>query len=338
MNRIAIKYFKHLFLIALLTTILLSCDEEEETSEFLGNWQELSDFEGVPRNDAVGFSIGNKGYVGTGYDGDDRLNDFWEYDADKNYWVQKADFPGTERNGAVGFGTDTKGYIGTGYDGSESLSDFWEYNPLTNTWSEKADFAGSARYGAVGFAINNKGYIGTGYDGNALKDFYEYDPTQDIWTKIISMGGSKRMDAIAFVINGKAYVGTGLDNGIYEDDLWEFDPELGYWTEKREIANNSDDDYDDDYSITRTEAIAFTVNNLGYVATGGQGSIGTDVWEYDPINDIWEEKTELEAVARMEAVAFSIGNKGYITTGRSSSYRFDDLWSFEPFEEQVDND
>ena len=327
-----------LILITLVGILFSSCDSEEETTELLGNWKELSDFEGVPRNDAVGFSINNKGYIGTGYDGEDRLVDFWEYDAERNYWIQKADFPGVARNGAVGFGTDTKGYIGTGYDGENKLNDFYEYDPITNTWQQKADFGGSGRYGAVSFSILNKGYIGTGYDGNFLKDFYEYDPASDSWTKIISMGGSKRRDAAAFVINSKAYVCTGIDNGVYEDDIWEYDPTNGYWTEKREIANISDESYDDDYDITRTQAVAFTINGLGYIATGGQGSVGTDVWEYDPVNDLWEEKTGLEASARMEAIAFAIDDRAYIATGRSTGYRFDDLWGFEPFEEQEDYD
>ena len=54
-----------------------SSDDKKET-ELVGNWIELSDFEGVPRSDAVAFVINGKAYVGTGYDGEDRLNDFWE--------------------------------------------------------------------------------------------------------------------------------------------------------------------------------------------------------------------------------------------------------------------
>ena len=113
-----------------------SCKPDEVV--LVGNWVELSDFDGIPRTDAVGFSIGNKGYIGTGYDGDERRVDFWEYDITKNTWTQKADFPGVARNGAVGFGTDTKGYIGTGYDGKNRLKDFYEYDPASNTLDQKS--------------------------------------------------------------------------------------------------------------------------------------------------------------------------------------------------------
>ncbi|MEO5674560.1 MAG: kelch repeat-containing protein, partial [Chitinophagales bacterium] len=69
------------------------------TSQAQDTWVQKSDFgynaSNVPepsaRNSAVGFSIGNKGYLGTGEDGGPK-KDFWEYDPDANTWTQKADF------------------------------------------------------------------------------------------------------------------------------------------------------------------------------------------------------------------------------------------------------
>ncbi len=216
---------------------------------------------------------------------------FGSTDPQLNQWTQKANFPGSPRNGAVGFGTDTKGYIGTGYDGTNKLKDFYEYDPVTNTWDTIANFAGTARYGAVAFSIDNQGFVGTGDDGNFLKDFWEYDPSTKQWTQIISLEGGKRRDAVAFVVNGKAYVCTGIDNGSYEDDMWEYDPIANDWSQKRYISNRSDDDYDDDYSaIVGTNKVAFSLNGKGYVATGGKGTVGTSVWEYNPDSDLWVAK------------------------------------------------
>ena len=325
-----------MILLIVLLVLPQGCDSGDDDDELLGNWMELSDFEGVPRSDAVAFTIGGKAYLGTGYDGDDCLQDFWEYDPEVNNWLRKADFPGVARNGAVGFGTDTKGYIGTGYDGTDELKDFYEYDPQSDTWTRIADFGGTARYGAVAFCIENKGYVGTGYDGNALKDFWEYDPGSNEWTKKISLEGGKRRDAIAFVIDKKGYVCTGIDNGAFEYDFWEYDPSGDSWTKKRSIYDESDDDYDNDYTtITGTHKVAFSVNGKGYVASGGLNTIGTVVWEYDPTSDLWEEKTSLEGSSRLEGCGFSIGDLGYISTGRNGSYYFDDLWGFDPTVEKV---
>ncbi|MBI4947768.1 MAG: hypothetical protein HY840_15360 [Bacteroidetes bacterium] len=86
-------------------------------------------FRGVGRNYAVGFSIGTKGYIGTGTNGASYFKDFWEYNPVGNTWTQKTDFGGTARRMAVGFSIGTKGYIGTGLDAVSYTKDFWEYCP-----------------------------------------------------------------------------------------------------------------------------------------------------------------------------------------------------------------
>ena len=322
-----VKVWIKVLVLILAVPFFNSCGDK--TVDLVGNWVELSDFDGIPRSDAVGFSVGTKGYLGTGYDGDEWLNDFWEYDPVKNSWTQKADFPGVARCWAVGFGTDSKGYIGTGWDGKNRLKDFYEYNPSSNQWTKKSDFGGSARRLAVAMSINNKGYVGTGDSVLLFKDFWEYDPASDKWTKKASIGGSKRKDAACFVISGKGYVAGGYDNG-YLTDIWQYDPGVDTWTKKRAIADESDETYDDDYAtIKGTGKVGLTINGKGYLATGGQTS-GVDVWEYDPATDLWIEKTNFEGNIRQDAVGFTIGTRGYITTGKSSTSYFDDIWAFDP--------
>lgn len=337
-EKIMKKLLISLFIMS-IALINVGCDDDDDDDdEIIGNWIELSDFEGIPRTDAVSFTIGEKAYVGTGYDGDERLTDFWEYDPNFDQWTRKADFPGIARNGAVGFGTDYKGYIGSGYDGVNKLKDFWEYDPTDNSWTQIKEFGGTGRYGAVAFTINNKGYVGTGYDDNALKDFWEYNPSDNTWSQVFSLGGGKRRDATAFVIDNKAYVCSGIDNGSYENDFWVYDPALNSWSDLRHISNVSDDDYDDDYSsIIGIDKVGFSINGKGYLTTGGT-SASTTVWEYDPATDLWEIKTSLEATGRTGAVGFAIGETGYLATGRNSSYYLDDLWGFKPDNEQVDLD
>lgn len=328
----------YLFLLILpLSVLLFSCNDSDDEDETLGNWSALSDFDGLPRSEAVGFVIDGSAYFGTGYDGESRLKDFWEYNPEQNYWTQKADLPGDARASAVGFTIDNKGYIGTGYNGENKLNDFWEYDPATNEWTGKADFIGSARYGAVCFSVDGKGYVGSGYDGSSLKDFYAYSPSDNSWEKIISIGGSKRRDASSFVIDGKGYVISGTDNGVYLNDIWEFDPLTGNWTEKNKLSNFTDETFDDEYStIVRINGSAFSINGKGYLTCGSTGSLLNNVWEYDPVTDLWIEKTPFEGSVRTEAVGFAIGSKGFVVAGRSSSYYFDDIWGFDPTAEYDD--
>src|SRR6187401_3090752 len=100
-------------------------------SDAQNTWIQKANFSGGPRTQAVGFSIGSKGYLGIGYN---TLvtdpQDFWEYDPITDTWTQLTDFPGSPRNSSFGFGISMKGYIGTGYDSSGAFTkDFWEYDP-----------------------------------------------------------------------------------------------------------------------------------------------------------------------------------------------------------------
>lgn len=329
-------FCKNTLLLLGLVLLTFSCTTDDD-DELLGNWVRRSDFEGITRSNAVTFSIDEFAYVGLGYDGDEDLLDFWRYDAGQDFWTRVDTFPGLGRRGAVAFSIDGLGYVATGYNGDADLElkDCWSFDPIAspgNQWKQVADFLGSARYNAVGFALNGLGYIGTGYDGNWLKDFYEYDPGTNTWEQVVSLGGSKREDAVAFVIDDQAYVGTGRNNGVYEFDFWAFSASTKTWTRKLEL------DEDDDYTIVRHNASAFSTAGLGYIIGGSNGSTLNAVWEYDPLLDSWEQLTGIEGSAREGHVAFTINSRVYVTTGRTSSIRLDDLWEFEPNAEYSEDD
>jgi hypothetical protein len=97
---------------------------------------------------AVSFSIGNKGYIGTGVFWDESYTytyykDLWEYDPITDAWTKKSDFGGTARNGSAGFAIGNKGYIGTGATGAGASfykKDFWEYEPGADTTPDQFIF------------------------------------------------------------------------------------------------------------------------------------------------------------------------------------------------------
>ncbi len=325
---------KYLIVILYASVVTQSCSSDDSSDE-RGNWISRSVFDGAPRSSAASFVIDNKGYMGTGYDGDDYLADFWEYDIEGNFWSQKADFPGVPRSSAIGFSIANKGYLGTGYeaDSASELSDFWQYDPLLNSWTQKGDFTGGNRRGAVGFAVGETGYLGTGFDGeNDKKDFWQYDPVIDEWTELVGYGGSKRRDATIFVINEKVYIATGVNNGLYVEDVWEFTPSTGDWTRKNDL------DYDDDYAIFRSNAAGFSLNGLGYVSCGYSGGAIGSTWEYDPSNDTWEQLSSIEATSRQDPISFTGTDRVFVLLGRSGGLYLDDNYEFFPLEESDEDD
>jgi hypothetical protein len=275
----------------------------------LNIWTQKADFAGTERYGAVGFSIGAKGYIGTGSNNSLLNNDFWEYDPPTNLWTQKADFPGIARRLAVGFSIGTKGYIGTGYNDANTLSDFWQYDPPTNLWTQKADFAGTARYSAVGFSIGTKGYIGTGASLDSFnKNFWEYSPLTNLWTQKADFGGTARYSAVGFSIDTKGYIGTGYD-ATHKKDFWEFDPNLNIWTQKQDFNGEG-----------RDGASGFSIGTKGYIGSGKINSSNRsaikDLWEYNtgPLSKVYKKNT---------TNAISYADNGWINTGSALTNRME---------------
>jgi N-acetylneuraminic acid mutarotase len=245
------------------------------------SWTQKADVGGVGRQAAVGFSIGNKGYIGIGVNSGwtSGLDDFWEYDPIANTWTQKADFAGGLRLWAVGFSINNKGYIGTG-DFNICPNDFWEYDPLTDTWTQKADFAGPCRVLAVGFSMGNKGYIGTGVNllsDTCYKDFWEYDPVINSWTQKANFGGIAREGAVGFSIGNRGYIGTGIDLINYDDtqsDFWEYNPVINAWKHRAALLPTG--------SLIAW-GTGFSIGTKGYIGLGSwNNSFTPDFWEYTP--------------------------------------------------------
>ena len=343
------RYLNVCFL-GLATVLMLASCSSSDNSTKLGNWIKRADYAGDARYEAVAFVIGDTAYLGTGYGGPNkgaRLNTFYKYDPKKDNWSLCASlqdptdpFRNLGRTGASAFAAGGKGYVVTGCDSAfNSLNDTWAFDPATNSWSQKADFPGVARYYGVGFAIGDTGYIGTGTTGSSgtmLSDFYRYIPDAGAgtWQSITSMK-DKRQNAVAFVINDSAYVVTGTGSSGTASYMYVYDRTNDVWREKSQIKNATDFSYDDDYTtIERKQAVAFVINNKGYVATGTVAN----TWEYDPINDRWTEKTAFDATSRTGAVGFSVTGKGFVCTGQSGTTGLDDLRQFDPTAENDTND
>jgi|GEM_PF-1807694 len=288
-----------------------------------GTWKQSTELRGSSRDGAVGFSIGNRGYIGTGYDGAWR-SDFWEYNPDTDTWRQRAVFGGGDRRGAVGFSIGNRGYIGTGYNRSWR-KDFWEYNPSTNSWTQKAEFPGQARESAVGFSIGTRGYIGTGWEGQNLRDFWEYNPDNNSWTRKADFGGTARAAAVGFSIGDRGYIGTGYD-GEWKRDFWEYNPSSNAWTRKADFGGTA-----------RLGAVGFSIGEKGYIGTGldiDWAGKKKDMWEYNPSSNSWKQKSNFGGVTRLGAVGFSIGTKGYLGTGWVG-FTERDFWEFDPAGQSV---
>jgi len=307
-----------------ILNFLLTIINVQSFAQLPDSWTQKADFGGMARFSAVSFSIGAKGYLGTGFGSSSSTKDFWEYDPTTDSWSQKADFGGTNRMYSTGFSIGSKGFIGCGNNNGNTTNDFWEYDPAANSWTQKANFAGVPRQGAVGFSIGSKGYIGTGLINSTTRtnDFWEYDPAMDTWTQKSNVGGAERSYATGFNIGDKGYIGTGNTGTALIKDFWEYDPSLDIWIQKADFGG-----------IGRFQSVGMSIGSFGYIGLGDiGGGYANDFWEYDPSSDSWVQRVSFGGAIRTLATGFSIGDKGFVGTGLDfiNGIVYKDIWEYTP--------
>lgn len=226
-------------------------------------WTQKTDFPGNAGIQAVGFSIGNKGYV-LSANQEENPAAFWEYDATEDRWTRKTDLPSNGRMDPATFVIDGKGYIMGGLSAQEHL---WEFDPNATSegmdahgnpmgaWSQKAYYEGESDniYLPSVFVIDGQAYIYNLYttrdeEGNRItnSEFWSYNPTTDLWFEKANFPGEMRQDMVSFSINGKGYMG-----GERDPDFWEYNPSTNTWTQKSDAP-------------TSGHELSFSIGSRGY--------------------------------------------------------------------------
>ncbi len=293
------------------------------------SWTQKANFGGSARKWAAGFSIGSKGYVGTGEQNGGNANfDFWEYDSGNDTWTQKANVLGNGKKWAYGYSVGTIGYIIMGYNSGPVLSGA-SYDPFSNTWSAIPNFTGTGRYGAAHFSIGAKLYVvaGDASVNSYLNDTWEFNTGTGVWTQKANFGGSARRAAAGFSIGTKGYVGTGINGSGLLNDMWEYDQTGNLWVQKANFPG-----------AARQYATGFKIGSRGYLGAGYDGLLYQDFYEYDNVANSWTSITQFPGLGRWGALGFEINGKGYFGIGGtvSTSGNFNDWWEYTPASVGID--
>lgn len=292
-------------------------------------WTQRPFLPATPREGAISFSIGTKGYLGGG----GSATDFWEYDPATQSWTARAPLPGPVDEG---FSIDGIGYVTR----PTAAGNFHAYDPATNSWSPRADLPGGARSQAASFAVEGKGYICSGsIGGTAQSDLWEYDPATNAWTQRASRPTYSSTNAMGMAIGNKGYVmGGSVNSSVDVSANHQYDPATNTWTNKAAVPFGG-----------RRNGQAFAIGNMGYLGGGwaGSGQFAKRFDVYDPATNTWDLLGDMGGLYRHNGAGFSIGDKGYVCGGRRSMgfgnppgssqfYTINDLWEFDPTTIELD--
>ena len=167
-------------------------------------------------------------------------------------------------------------------------------NDKDGNWAKRADYSGAGRGGAVSFTINQEVYLGLGYSkADYFTSFYKY--TNNNWVKVETVMVQK-LDKDGHVELDSKGNPVLIEEGVFP-------------------------------GVARREAVAFSINNKGYVGTGidEDNHRLNDFYEYDPskpIKDRWSQIEDLPGGIRQSAVAFAfdmnddgVNDVAYVGTG-----------------------
>lgn len=241
-------------------------------------WNKLKDYPGSGMGLMAGFSIGNKTYLGTGFNYSTNVlpSDFWEYDPATDNWKRKSDFPGGSRQGSVCFSIGTNGYLMGGL--LRTKQDLWKYTSAIDEWAPMTDYPGTGTAEMIGVTVDGKAYVGAGVNtDNVVKDFWQYDPSADKWTKKADVTEAL-YNPVTLVKGTKIYVISGKSENLKDRKaVLIYDTVADKW--------NKTDDFT---GKERSAATGFVIGETLYFGLGVGSKFAGGATYPDYYNDFWK--------------------------------------------------
>ena len=228
-----------------------------KTKQWQKGWSSKMIVNGVEvegRRDAIAFTDGKYGYVGTGYGEDNRVfKDFYRFDPVSETW-EEVSFPGESRYGGTAFVVNNAAYVCLGAKSvgatSNYATDVIKFDFATQSWEkmpnsltdkpgvkQDKDYDRIPRVYAVSF-VSNAGsdneeyaYVATGQGRNS-RTVWKYNHKKDQWHQMedLSSMANALVMGVGFTYKGYGYYTTGGGSAdVYtslNSDTWRFIPDV----------------------------------------------------------------------------------------------------------------
>ena len=290
-----------ILILALISFSYLGFSKKDEV------WVQKASFGASGRHGAVGFSIGNKGYIGLGQinsgPGIADFHDIWEFDPASNSWTQKADYPGVFTSYAGAFAYETEAFI---------VNDqCFKFDPTGNNYIELA--LPPVYVGYTPFAqIDSMAYF-----FSASNQVETFDMKNFVWDNFPTNSSLFHYDAFNFneriiCIGNVPGEDFAMHEFNFEDSTFSL---ISYFPDTVNLAH----------------LVGCELNGFAYFAlcADHHESVGKVCWRYDFGNDSWLQLKDFPGTGRRYFAHFQIGERFYFGAGTNGT-NHNDLWEFIP--------
>lgn len=312
--------------------------DEGECKSAINQWS-LVKHTGLPprqRSLHAGIVVGDCLYIFGGYDGSNRVNDFYKFNFKASKWSQIAvtGASPSARDRHVVVSYCDKIYIFAGYDGNNRVNDFWQYDTEHEAWSLVDAALGNPptpRHSHSGVEYDGSMYIFAGYDGNYRSDFHRYNFAQRKWSTVSVKGtvpkARYRTSAVAY--KNRMLVVGGHDGAKHLNDFYQFNFDSLEWSFVETTGQVPPPSPRDSHS-------AVICGDSMYLFGGSTGSARNDLYSFSFETDQWHEvrpATGSGPKANVPCPRFChtcdmYSNSLFIFGGYDGQQRLNDFWQF----------
>jgi N-acetylneuraminic acid mutarotase len=313
--------------------------EEESLENKAWCWSSVSAQGKVPcaRSLHTGVGFDNSLYVFGGYDGAQRVNDFYRFNFETYKWsvVVTESLPPSPRDRHISVVYGRSIYIYGGYDGYNRVNDFYEYDVDRNTWKEVISSGPppSARHSHSSVVYKECMYIFAGYDGLYRNDFYKYDFTTNSWESITDGLGTPelwpkpRYRTSACVVGDRMIIFGGHDGARQLNDFYSWDFESRTWQCIETLGTQS--------PVPRDSHVSVAYRDSLFIFGGSTGNAKSDFWEFKFEESKWHAVTAIggsSPCSRFCHIGAVVSKCFYVFGGYDGSQRLNDFkqFRFEP--------
>mmetsp|Transcript_88030 Transcript_88030/g.247419 ORF Transcript_88030/g.247419 Transcript_88030/m.247419 type:complete len:510 (+) Transcript_88030:40-1569(+) len=320
------------------------CDAEMEVDDGEGksviNHWSLVKYTGAPprqRSLHAGIVVGDWLYVFGGYDGSNRVNDFYKFNFKTSKWSQitLTGLTPSARDRHVVVRYSDRIYIFAGYDGNNRVNDFWQYDTEHEVWTAVDAALGTPptpRHSHSGVEFDGSMYIFAGYDGNYRSDFHRYNFVQRKWSTVPVKGSvpKARYRTSAVAYKNRMLVVGGHDGAKHLNDFYQFNFDTLEW-------NLVDTSGQVPPPSPRDSHSAVICGDSMYLFGGSTGSARNDLYSFSFDVEQWHEVRPVSSsgqkVTNVPCPRFChtcdmYNNSLFVFGGYDGQQRLNDFWQF----------
>jgi len=315
----------------------MEVDDGPEGKHSINQWVQVK-YTGLPprqRSLHAGIAVGECLYIFGGYDGSNRVNDFYRFNFKTSKWTQlpaSSTLP-SARDRHVVVPYDEKIFVFGGYDGNNRINDFWQYDTEHEAWALVDGTVGqppTPRHSHSGIEHDGSMYIFAGYDGNYRSDFHRFNFLQRKWSIVPVKGAAPkaryRTSAVAY--RNRMLVVGGHDGAKHLNDFYQFNFDTLEWSLVESTGGVPPPSPRDSHSAT-------ICGDSMFLFGGSTGSARNDLYTFSFDSSQWQEVRPPPSSGGQKAnvpcprfchTCEVYDNSLYIFGGYDGQQRLNDFW------------